>query len=107
MKKCKIPFTSWVTRIANRLGLSDNAILTFTPTPRRIIGFDFFAHAHLLKKKGNKYIMIYKGYTNEYPLPDRNLSLYGEFCLAFVERRIDIREEPFCTYHQEPAATVP
>jgi hypothetical protein len=28
-------------------------------------------------KKGNKYIMIYKGYTNEYPLPDENLGLYS------------------------------
>jgi hypothetical protein len=33
MKKCKIPFISWVTRIANGLGLSENAILTFIPTP--------------------------------------------------------------------------
>jgi hypothetical protein len=101
MKKCKIPFTSWVTCIANGLGLSDNVILTFISTPQRIIGFDFFAHAHTL-------IMIYKGYTNEYPLHDRNLGLYSveSFCLIFAERRIDIREEPFCTYHQEPAATV-
>jgi hypothetical protein len=106
MKKCKIPFTSWVTRIANGLGLSDNVILTFIPTPRSIIGFDFFAHTHLLIKKGNKYIMIYKGYTNEYPLPNRNLGLYSveSFVLPLQKEGLVLGRGPSAriTRNQQP-----
>jgi hypothetical protein len=49
MSKCLVEFTSWITRIAAGLGLLDNAILTYIPAPHRIIGFEFFSHAHLLK----------------------------------------------------------
>lgn len=49
MSKCLVEFTSWITRIIVGLGLLDNATLTYIPTSHRIIGFEFFSHAHLLK----------------------------------------------------------
>jgi len=38
MKKCGVTFTSWITRIASRLGMLENVILTYIPEPQTIIG---------------------------------------------------------------------
>jgi len=66
MRKCSISFTSWITCIAARLKLLDNATLAYIPESRRIIGYDFFLRAHMLKKRNDKIIMVYKNHPNKY-----------------------------------------
>jgi hypothetical protein len=65
-----------VTHIANGLGLLDNANITYITTPRRVIDYLFFHHAHILKMRNGKIVLMYKGYTNEIEFPDRTLGLY-------------------------------
>jgi hypothetical protein len=59
-----------------------------------------------LIKKGNKYIMIYKGYTNEYPLPNRNLGLYSveSFVLPLQKEGLVLGRGPSAriTRNQQP-----
>jgi hypothetical protein len=76
LKKGRVTATSWVTRLANGLGLLDNANITYITTPRRVIDYSFFHQAHILKMRNRKLVMMYKGYTNEIELPDRSLGLY-------------------------------
>jgi len=54
----------------------ENVILTYIPVPQRIIGYNFFKQAHLLKTKDNKIYMVYKNFDNNYELPNRELGLY-------------------------------
>jgi len=77
MRKCSISFTFWITRLAAGLDLLSKATLTFILDDRRIIGYDFFFHAHMLKRCNNKKIIIYKKYRNEYELSDRKLGIYS------------------------------
>jgi hypothetical protein len=76
LMKGGVTCTSWVTRLANGLGLLDNANIAYITTPRRVIDYSFFHHAHILKMRNRKIVMMYKGYTNEIELPDRSLGLY-------------------------------
>jgi hypothetical protein len=81
LKKGGVTCTSWVTRIANGLGLLNNANIAYITTPRRVIDYSFFHHAHILKMRNRKIVMMYKGYINEIELPNRTLGLYvREFC---------------------------
>jgi len=50
MRKCSISFTSWITRLVASLELLSNATLIFILDDRRIIGYDFFFCAHILKR---------------------------------------------------------
>jgi hypothetical protein len=65
-----------LTRLANGLGLLDNANIAYITMPRRVIDYSFFHHAHILKMRNRKIVMMYKGYTNGIELPDRSLGLY-------------------------------
>jgi hypothetical protein len=85
MRKCSISFISWTTHLAVSLDLSSKATLTFIPDDRRIVGYDFFFHAHMLKRHGNKVIMIYKKYHNEYERSDRELGIYSVESFTFPE----------------------
>ena len=42
--------TSLVTRIAKNLGLLKNASIIYIDVPRWLIDYDYFNHAHMLKK---------------------------------------------------------
>jgi hypothetical protein len=67
-----------VTRLAKNLGLLENASITYIDGPRWIIDYNYCNKAHMLKKdKNKKIVMMYKDYTNEFPLPDRQLGLYA------------------------------
>ena len=44
--------TSLVTRIARNLGLLANTSITYIDSPRWIIDYGYFNHAHMLKKEG-------------------------------------------------------
>ena len=69
--------TSLVTRIARNLGLLANASITYIDSPRWIIDYGYFNHAHMSKKgKDGKIVMMYMDYINEFLLPDQNLGLY-------------------------------
>jgi hypothetical protein len=69
--------TSFVTRIARKLGLLENASVAYIDVPRWLIDYGYFNHAHKLKKsKDGNLVMMYTDYTTEFPLPDRNLGLY-------------------------------
>jgi len=50
MRKCSISFTSWITRLAASLELLSKVTLTFILDDRRIIGYDFFFRAHMIKR---------------------------------------------------------
>jgi hypothetical protein len=59
--------TALVTRIAENLGLLENASVTYINTSRWIIDYGHFNHAHMLKKgKDGKIVMMYMDYTNEF-----------------------------------------
>ena len=59
------------------MGLLANASITYIDSPRWIIDYGYFSHAHMLKKgKDGKIVMMYMDYINEFPLLDRNLDLY-------------------------------
>jgi hypothetical protein len=77
LKREAVTCTSWVTRIANGLGLLDSAVIAYINTPRRIIDYSFFSQPHILRKRNRKIFMMYKGYTNEIELPDQTLGLYS------------------------------
>jgi len=87
MRKCSISLTSWITRLAASLELLSNVTLTFILDDRRIIGYDFFFRNHMLKRRNNKIIMIYKKYHNEYELPDSELGIYSVDSFTFAENR--------------------
>jgi hypothetical protein len=76
LKKGGVTCTSWVTRLANGLGHLDNANIAYITTPRQVIDYSFFHHAHILKMRNRKIVMMYKGYTNEIELLDWSLDLY-------------------------------
>jgi hypothetical protein len=67
LKKGGVTCTSWVTRIANGLGLLDNANIAYITTPRRVIDYSFFHHAHILKMRNRKIVMMYKGWADPVP----------------------------------------
>jgi len=85
MRKCSISFTSWITHLAASLELLSKAMLTFILDDSRIIGYDFFFNSHMLKRRNNKIIKIYKKYHNEYELPDRELGIYSIDSFTFPE----------------------
>ena len=63
--------TSLVIRIARNLGLLANASITCIESPRWIIDYVYFNHAHMLKKgKDGKLVMMYVDYITEFLLPD-------------------------------------
>ena len=70
--------TSLVTRIVQKLGLLENASLSYIEDINRwYIHYEYFFKAHMLKKNNNgQLVMMYLGYTTEILLPDQNLSLY-------------------------------
>ena len=81
--------TSLVTRIAKNLGLLENASVIYITVPRWLIDYDYFNHAHMLKKgKDGKLVMMYMDYINEFPLPDRNLGLYVVDSFVFDLQKI-------------------
>ena len=70
--------------LAKNLRLLEDASITYIDTPRWLIDYDYFNHAHLLKKgRDGKLVMMYVDYTTEIPLPKRNLSLYVVDSLVF------------------------
>jgi len=69
--KGDIGCTSLVTRIAKNLGLLESAYITYIDVPHWLIDYDYFNHAHMLKKgKDRKLVMMYMNYTTEFLLPD-------------------------------------
>ena len=72
-----IECTSLVTRIAQNLGLLNNASVSYIIEECLYIDFEYFRQAHMLKKKNDgQLVMMYLAYTTEIPLPNRNLGLY-------------------------------
>ena len=68
---------SLVTRIAQNLGLLNNALVSYITEEPLYIDFDYFCPAQLLKKREDgKIVMMYHGFSTEIPLPNRNLGLY-------------------------------
>ena len=84
-RKCSISFTSWITRLAMSLDLLSKATLIFIFDAGRVIEYDFFFHAHMLKRRDNKVIMIYKKYRNEYELSNEELRVYSVDSFTFLE----------------------
>ena len=77
-----------VTLIAKNLGLLESAYITYIDVPRWLIDYDYFNHAHMLKKgKDGKLVMMYVDYTTEFLLPDRNLGLYAVDSFVFDLQR--------------------
>jgi hypothetical protein len=65
-----IECTSLGTQIATNMQRSFLSLITERP----YIDFEYFRQAHMLKKKDNRsLVMMYRGYTNEVPLPNRNI----------------------------------
>lgn len=75
-----ITITSFVTRIASSLGVLANAQVAFLPTDTpNLVTDTHFIQAHFLRKEPNTetYVMIYKGYDFEVPLPAPQYKLYS------------------------------
>jgi len=69
--------TSLVTRIAQNMGLLNNALISFIDEQRLYIDFEYFHQAQILKKREDgRIIIMYRGYTTEILLPNQNLCLY-------------------------------
>lgn len=76
--------TSLVTRIGKSLGLLEDASITYIDVPHWLIDYDYFNHAHMLKKeRDGKLVMMYVDYTTKVSLPNRNLGLYVVDSLVF------------------------
>ena len=76
--------SSLVTRIGQNLGLLSNASISYIDTNRWYLDYDYFCQAHMLKKRKNgQQVMMYLGYTNEIPLPNRDLGLYNVNSFTF------------------------
>ena len=71
--------TSLVTRIAQNLGLLENASVAYIEDiDRWYIDYEYFVQAHMLRKNNNgQLVMMYLGNTTEIPLLDWNLGLYA------------------------------
>ena len=79
---------SLVTHIAKNLGLLENAYVTYIDVPHWLIDYDYFNHAHMLKKgRDGKLVMMYVDYTTEFPLLDQNLGLYEVDSFVFDLQR--------------------
>ena len=76
---------SLVTRIAQNLGLLENASVAYIEDiDRWYIDYEYFVQAHMLRKNNNgQLVMMYLGYTTEIPLLDQNLSLYAVNSFVF------------------------
>ena len=86
--KGDVGYTSLVTHIAKNLGLLEDASVTYIDVPRWLIDYDYFNHAHMLKKeRDGKLVMMYVDYTTEFPLPNQNLSLYAVDSFIFDLQR--------------------
>ena len=81
--------TSLVTCLAKNLGLLEDASITYIDTLHRLIDYNYFNHAHILRKL----VMMYVDYTTEILLSNRNLSLYVVDSLIFDLQR---KEEAPC-----------
>ena len=80
--------TSLVIHLAKNLGLLEDASITYIDTPRWLIDYDYFNHAHMLKKgRDGKLVMMYVDYTTKILLPNRNLSFYVVDYLVFDLQR--------------------
>ena len=101
--------TSLVTRIAKNLGLLENASVTYIGVPRWLINYDYFHHAHMLKKgRDGKLVMMYVDYTTEFPLPNQNLGLYvvDSLVFDFKEEEGSTSQECLCEDHSQSVASV-
>ena len=68
---------SLVTRIAQNMGLLNNALVSYITEEPLYIDFDYFCQAQLLKKREDgKIVMMYRVFSTEISLPNRNLGLY-------------------------------
>jgi len=80
-RKSPIEITSRVTRIAQYVGVLENAQVTYLPAMdeyRTFIGLDHFVHAHMMREgPKNSVFMCYPGYDKELELPCPKLSLYS------------------------------
>jgi hypothetical protein len=96
LKKGGVTCTSWVTCIANGLGLLDNANIAYITTPRQVIDYSFFHHAHILKIRNRKIVMMYKWYINEIELLHWTLGLYGmeNFVLELQKPGLGVERSP-------------
>ena len=73
-----IECTSLVTRIAQNLGLLNNASVSYITKERLYIDFNYFCQAQLLKKREDgKIVMMYRVFSTEISLPNRDLGLYA------------------------------
>ena len=73
-----ITMTSLVTRIAYHLGILNDAQVSYLDSERPRIGADHFVQGHILRITSDwSYVMIYRGYTTEVPLPCPRLELYA------------------------------
>jgi len=77
--------TSLVTRIAQNLGLLENASVAYIEDiDRWYIDYEYFVQAHMLRKNNNgQLVMMYLGNTTEIPLLDWNLGLYAVNSFVF------------------------
>ena len=80
--------TSLAISIAKNLGLLEDASVTYIDVPHWLIDYDYFNHAHMLKKgRDGKLVVMYVDYTTEFPLPNWNLGLYAVDSLVFDLQR--------------------
>jgi hypothetical protein len=81
--------TSLVTRIAQNLGLRNNALVSFIDEKHLHIDFEYFTQM-LKKREDGKIVMMYHGYTTEISLPNRNLDLYTMDSFTFDLQEKDV-----------------
>ena len=73
---------SLVTRIAKNLGLLEDASVTYIDVPRQLIDYDYFNHAHMLKKRRDKkLVMMYEIIQPSSIKPEPSFVCSGFACL--------------------------
>jgi hypothetical protein len=75
--KGDIECTSLIFHIANRLGLTNNCIISHISEPRSMMDLDFVRQAQILKKTNNIIFMRYHGMITEILLPNPRLRIYA------------------------------
>ena len=82
--------TSLVTRIAQNMGLLNNALVSYIIVEHLYIDFEYFRQAHMLKKRNDgQLVMMYLRYTTEIPLHNRNTDLYAVQSLTMDLQKIE------------------
>jgi hypothetical protein len=87
-----VSYTSLITRIADDLGILEDATIISIDTPREIIGYDYIRQGRWVKKIQEKLHYIHNKST--IPLPNLGLGIYSVQSLLINEQTQPVQQQP-------------